>query len=79
MRASLVARRGAESDAQEPEAAQIQVFGSAEVRYSAEEYAEADKYIFAGKCKRNVFWKIVLPSGVEIPRLGRIRGRTLLA
>src|SRR6266702_412821 len=40
-----------------------------------EECEEADKYILAGKCKCNMFGKIVLPSGAEVPR--RIKGRSL--
>ena len=68
MRAFLAARRSAESDAQEPDAAESQVLsckfcGSQE--HCAEKCAEADKCILAGKYMSNVFGKIVLPSGAE--------------
>jgi hypothetical protein len=41
-----------------------------------DECKEVVKYILAGKCKRNVFGKLTLPSGAEVPR--SIRGRNLL-
>jgi len=40
-----------------------------------EECKEAEKYILTGKCKRNVFGRLVLPSGAEVPQ--RIKGRSL--
>ena len=43
--------------------------------HTQEECEEVVKYILAGKCKRNVFGKVTLPSGGEVPR--EIRGRCL--
>ncbi len=40
-----------------------------------EECEEAEKYILTGKCKRDVFGRLVLPSGAEVPQ--RIKGRSL--
>lgn len=40
--------------------------------HAQEECEEVVKYILAGKCKRNVFGKVTLPSGGEVPR--EIRG-----
>ena len=40
-----------------------------------EECEEADKYILAGKCKRNVFGRLTLPSGADVPPW--LRGKTL--
>jgi hypothetical protein len=36
---------------------------------------EADKYVFARKCKRDVFGRLTLPSGAEAPR--HIKGKCL--
>ena len=74
----LSAQQSAESCAPEPEATQSQAeqckfCGSA--MHLKEECEEADKYIFTGKCKCNVFGKIVLPSGAEVPQ--RIKGKCL--
>jgi hypothetical protein len=41
-----------------------------------DECEEAVKYILAGKCKWNMFGKLTLPSGAEVPR--SIRDRNLL-
>jgi len=73
----LSAQQSAESCAPEPEAAQSQAeqckfCGSA---MHLKECEEADKYIFTGKCKCNVFRKIVLPSGAEVPQ--HIKGKCL--
>ncbi len=78
LEAILSAQQSAESCAPESDAAQSQAerckfCGSA--THLEEECEEADKYILAGKCKRNVFGKIVLPSGAEVPR--RIKGKCL--
>ena len=43
--------------------------------HAQEECEDVVKYILAGKCKRNVFGKVTLPSGGEVPR--EIRGRCL--
>ncbi len=43
--------------------------------HPVEKCKEADKYMLTGKCKQNVFGKLVLPSGAEVPH--RIKGKTL--
>jgi hypothetical protein len=40
-----------------------------------EECEEADRYILAGKCKRDVFGRLTLPSGAQVPH--RIKGKNL--
>ncbi len=55
-----------ESDATQSRAERCKFCGSA--THLEEECEEADKYILAGKCKRNVFGKIILPSGAEVPK-----------
>ncbi|KAH9016140.1 hypothetical protein EDB84DRAFT_1632705 [Lactarius hengduanensis] len=42
--------------------------GSAEATNTSRETEEAEKYIRSGKCRRDVFGKIVLPSGARVPR-----------
>ncbi len=74
----LSAQQSAESCAPEPEAARSRAERCKFCRSAThleEECEEADKYILTGKCKRNVFGKIVLPSGAEVPR--RIKGKCL--
>ncbi len=74
----LSAQQSAESCAPESDATQSQDERCKFCRsamHLEEECKEADKYILAGKCKRNVFGKIVLPSGAEVPR--RIKGKCL--
>jgi len=74
----LSAQQSAESCASEPKAVQSQAERCKFCRSAAhveEECKEADKYILAGKCKHNVFGKIVLPSGAEVPR--HIKGKCL--
>jgi hypothetical protein len=70
--------RGPESGTEQAEAAQRQAercrFCS-NTAHQDDECKEAVKYILAGKCKRNVFGKLTLPSGAEVPR--SIRGRNL--
>ncbi len=78
LKAILSAQQSAESCTPEPKAAQSQperckFCGSA--THVKEECKEADKYILAGKCKRNVFGKIDLPSGAEVQ--WHIKGKCL--
>ncbi len=78
LEAILSAQQSAESCAPEPEAVQSQAerckfCGS--TAHLEEECKEADKYILAGKCKRNIFGKIILPSGAEVP--WHIKGKCL--
>ncbi|KAH9162106.1 hypothetical protein EDB89DRAFT_666994 [Lactarius sanguifluus] len=78
LEAILNAQKSAESRATEPEAARSQAerckfCGSS--THLEEECEEADKYILAGMCKRNVFGRLTLPSGAEVPR--RIKGKCL--
>jgi hypothetical protein len=40
-----------------------------------EECEAADDYVLAGKCKRNAFGRLTLPSGAEVPR--HIQGKNL--
>ncbi|KAH9009599.1 hypothetical protein EDB84DRAFT_1571118 [Lactarius hengduanensis] len=78
LEAILNAQKSAEKCAPEPEAARSQVerckFCSS-AAHLEEDCEEADKYILAGMCKRNVFGKLTLPSGAEVPR--RIKGKGL--
>ncbi len=74
----LSAQQSAESHALEPEAVQSRAEWCKFCRSAThleEECEEADKYILAGKCKRNMFGKIVLPLGAEVP--WRIKGKCL--
>ena len=78
LEATLSAQQSTESCAPEPKAAQSQDERCKFCRsamHLEEECEEADKYILAGKCKRNVFGKIVLPSGAEVPQ--HIKGKCL--
>ncbi len=78
LEAILSAQQSAESCAPESDAAQSRAEQCKFCRSAVhleEECEEADKYILAGKCKRNVFGKIVLPSGAEVP--WRIKGKCL--
>src|SRR6266702_1979556 len=74
----LSAQQSAESCAPESKATQSQAewckFCGSATQFE-EGCKEADKYVLAGKCKCNVFGKIVLPSGAEVPRC--IKGRCL--
>jgi len=78
LEAILSAQQSAESCAPESDTVQSQAerckfCGS--TTHLEEECEEADKYILAGKCKCNMFGKIVLPSGAEVPRC--IKGKCL--
>ncbi|KAH9030882.1 hypothetical protein EDB85DRAFT_2146395 [Lactarius pseudohatsudake] len=78
LEAILNAQKSAESCAPEPKAARSQperckFCGSA--AHLEEECEEADEYILAGMCKRNVFGRLTLPSGAEVSR--RIKGKCL--
>ncbi|KAH9008988.1 hypothetical protein EDB85DRAFT_2163502 [Lactarius pseudohatsudake] len=78
LEAILNAQKSTESRAPEPEAAQSQAEHCKFCRsgtHIEEECEEADEYILAGMCKRNVFGRLTLPSGAEVPR--RIKGKSL--
>jgi hypothetical protein len=70
--------RGPESGTEQAEAVRRQAercrFCS-NTAHQDDECKEAVEYILARKCKCNVFGKLTLPSGVEVPR--SIRGRNL--
>ncbi|KAH9027885.1 hypothetical protein EDB85DRAFT_2148244 [Lactarius pseudohatsudake] len=78
LEAILDTQKSAESRAPDPEAAQsrserCKFCGSS--THLEEECEEADEYILAGMCKRNVFGRLTLPSGAEVSR--RIKGKFL--
>ncbi|KAH9041042.1 hypothetical protein EDB85DRAFT_2140216 [Lactarius pseudohatsudake] len=78
LEAILDAQKSPESRAPDPEAVQsrserCKFCGSS--THLEEECEEADEYILAGMCKRNVFGRLTLPSGAEVPR--RIKGKCL--
>ena len=72
--ALIANQKGVGAPIREPETARSQApycgFCRSRVHY-VEECEEADKYVLTGKCKRNVFGRIVLPSGAEVPQIGR--------
>ncbi|KAH9032173.1 hypothetical protein EDB85DRAFT_2145732 [Lactarius pseudohatsudake] len=78
LEAILDAQKSPESRAPDPEAVQsrserCKFCGSS--THLEEECEEADEYILAGMCKRNMFGRLTLPSGAEVPR--RIKGKCL--
>ncbi|KAH9021830.1 hypothetical protein EDB85DRAFT_2152124 [Lactarius pseudohatsudake] len=78
LEAILNAQKSPEVRAPEPEAARSQVEHCKFCRsgtHIEEECEEAEEYILAGMCKRNVFGRLTLPSGAEVPR--RIKGKCL--